>query len=164
MTGRFDQYQRSCKQIEDHVSIFGKWEFSCDRQATIDAYARATHGNSERCICSGCRNFAAARGQAFPIAFVELLESLGIDSRKDGEVYHNAQLPSGLHDYGGWFHFVGTLAKTGQFPEVELAPGFTAWMCEKSAPSLEVFAGLPLVQVEFHTERVPWVLNESPAM
>jgi hypothetical protein len=85
-------------------------------------------------------------------------------ARKDGEVYHNGRLASGLHDYGGWFHFVGALAKTGDFPVVELAPGFTAWVCRSSAPSLEVFAGQPLVQVEFHTERVPWMLDETPAI
>lgn len=146
------------------MGVFGEWEFSCDRQATMDAYARAIHGSSEICVCNGCRNFVAARDNVYPRAFKELLESLGIDVWKDGEVYHNARLSSGLHDYGGWFHFVGTLAKTGDFPVVEQAPGFTAWMCRRSAPSLEVFGGQPLVQVEFHTERVPWVLDETPAM
>jgi hypothetical protein len=145
------------------VGVFGEWEFTCDRQATMDAYAKAIHGGSDECECNGCRNFVAARAQVYPQAFKELLDRLGIDSRKDGEVYHNARLPSGLHDYGGWFHFVGALAKTGDFPVVELAPGFTAWMCKYSAPSLEVLAGQPLVQVEFHTERVPWMLDETPA-
>jgi hypothetical protein len=79
-------------------------------------------------------------------------------------VYHNARLPSGLDDYGGWFHFVGTLAKTGDFPVVELAPGFTAWLCRRTAPALDVFVEQPLVQVEFHTERAPWMLDEAPAL
>jgi hypothetical protein len=146
------------------VGTFGEWEFSIDRQATLDAYARAPRGDSERCSCNGCRNFVAARDQAFPKAFVDLLQNWGIDIRKDGEVYHNAQLPSGLHDYGGWFHFVGTLTKTGDLPVVELVPGFSVWLNKPSAPALDVFEGLPLVEVQFHTELVPWVLNEPSAL
>jgi len=46
---------------------------------------------------------------------------------------------------------------------VELAPGFTAWLSKSNAPPLDVMAGLPSVEVQFHTERVPWVLDEPPA-
>jgi hypothetical protein len=145
------------------MSVFGEWQFSCDHQATADAYARAARGDSERCSCNGCRNFVAARSQVFPKAFIEFIDSLGIDSRKDGEVYHNARLVTGLHDYGGWFHFVGKLHKTGDFPVVELAPGFTVWLCKSHAPPLDVFLGLPLVEVQFHVETVPWMLEEPPA-
>jgi hypothetical protein len=99
-----------------------------------------------------------------PLPAPELLNDWGIDSCKDGEVYHNARLESGLHDYGGWFHFIGKLERTGDFPVVELSPGFTAWLLKASAPPLDVFHGLPLVEVQFHAERVPWVLAEPPAM
>jgi hypothetical protein len=147
----------------DSMSKFGEWEYICDRQATEEAYTRAVGGGSTACSCNGCRNFVAARHTAFPATFIELLKSWGIDSRKDGEVYHNARLASGLHDYGGWFHFIGKLEKTGDFQAVELRPGFTAWLLKASAPPLDVLHGLPLVEVQFHTDRVPWVLDESPA-
>src|SRR5271156_2136828 len=145
------------------MSSVGNWEFTCDRQATLDSYARAAHGGADRCSCNGCRNFIVARERAFPLEFIKFLDSLGIDSRKDGEVYHNARLATGLYDYGGWFHFVGKLLETGDFPEVELAPGFTAWLCRSHAPALEVFSGLPLVEIQFHVETVPWMLEEPPA-
>jgi len=105
----------------------------------------------------------AARPNVFPPAFLSVLESLGIDPCKDGEVYHNARLEPGRHDYAGWFHFVGTLDKDGDFARIELADGFVAWMCRASAPALPSLKGQPLVQVEFHSERVPWVLPESEA-
>lgn len=85
LNARLDSWPR-----RNPVSVFGEWEFSCDRQATMDAYARAIHGRSDVCVCNGCRNFVAARGQAYPHAFKELLDSLGIDSRKDGEVITTA--------------------------------------------------------------------------
>ena len=99
----------------------------------------------------------------YPQTFLSFLESLGIDSRKDGEVYHNAQVSPGRHDYGGWFHFVGTLQETGDFPMVAMSDTFEAWLVTSSAPRLASLAGLPLVQVEFHATAVPWVLNESEA-
>jgi hypothetical protein len=146
------------------MSKFGEWEYMCDRQATVQAYARVISGRSAKCTCDGCRNFVVARHRAFPKAFIELVNDWGIDNCKDGEVYHNARLASGLHDYGGWFHFIGKLEKTGDFPVVELSPGFTAWLLKASAPPLDVFHGLPLVEVQFHSERVPWVLAEPPSM
>ena len=35
------------------------------------------------------------------------------------------------------------------------------FLCRKSAPELGSLKGLPLVQVEFLAERVPWVLAEK---
>ena len=32
-------------------------------------------------------------------------ESIG----KEAEIYHNGQVRPGIHSYGGWFHFVGTI-------------------------------------------------------
>jgi hypothetical protein len=69
-------------------------------------------------------NFAAARGQISPPKFLAYLESLDIDSRKDGEVYHNGRVVPGRHDYGRLFHFVGSLNKTGDFPVIVMADGF----------------------------------------
>ena len=143
------------------MASFGLWGFTCDHQATVDAYALIERGGSDNCTCNSCRNFSAARTHVFPPEFLAFLTSVGIDSRKDGEVYHNAQLAPGIHDYGGWFHFVGTLDKTGDFPVIPLADGFSAWLCRKGAPALPGLDGLALVQVEFHAERVPWVLSES---
>lgn len=137
---------------------FGEWQFTCDRQATLDAYAREEAGGADSCTCNGCRNFRLVRDRVYPKAFLEFLESFGIDPIKDGEVYHNGAVEPGAHSYGGWFHLVGTLDKTGDFPTVEMGPGFRVWLCRKSAPPLGSLKGIPLVQVEFLAERVPWVL------
>jgi len=146
------------------VTTFGKWEFTVDREATAAAYARAEHGGSASCNCDGCRNFASVRDSVYPPAFLSFLESLGIDFRKDGEAYHNACLSPGRHDYGGWFHFVGTLETTGDFAAVAMSENFEAWLTSKSAPPLSSLQGLPLVEVAFHANAVPWVLNEPEAM
>lgn len=146
------------------MTTFGQWEFTVDREATAAAYARAELGGSASCNCEGCRNFAIARDSVYPPSFLSLLESLGIDSKKDGEAYHNARLSQGCHDYGGWFHFVGALEKTGDFPAVAMSENFEAWLSSKSAPPLVSLQGLSLVEVAFHATAVPWVLDEPEAM
>jgi hypothetical protein len=144
------------------LARFGEWEFTCDSEATVAAYAQVMAGGADTCTCTWCRNFRVVRDRVFPAAFVELLESLGIDPRKDGEVYHNREMEPGKHHYGGWFHFVGSLEKTGDFPMVEVEPGFKVSLCRKYAPELSGLKGLVLVQVEFQAEGVPWDLDEAP--
>ena len=146
------------------MADFGEWKYSADREATILAYGRTESGGSDTCDCANCRNFRVARARAFPAEFVALLDQLGIDPRKDAEVYHNARLAPGRHDYGGWYHFVGSLDQTGDFPPVDFGGGFTAWLCRASAPRLPSLKGTPVVQVEFRAQAVPWLLDEPESM
>ena len=143
---------------------FGPWKYTADRDSTILAYRRTACGGADTCNCAGCRNFRLARAASLPTEFLALLDTLGIDSRKDAEVYHNARLAPGRHDYGGWYHFVGTLDQSEDSPPVDLGGGFSAWMCHASAPSLPSLEGMKVVQVNFHAEAVPWWLNEPEIM
>src|SRR5689334_12462169 len=108
------------------MSSFGESKYTADRDATIIAYARAERGGPDQRGCADCRNFRVARARVFPTTFLTLLDRLGIDPLKDAEVYHNARLAPGRHDYAGWYHFIGTLDETGDFPPVRLGDGFTA--------------------------------------
>ena len=146
------------------MSSFGEWKYTADRDATIIAYGRAERGGADTCDCANCRNFRVARARVFPNEFLTLLDRLGIDPVKDAEVYHNARLAPGRHDYGGWYHFMGTLDEAGDFPPVALGEGFTAWMCRASAPRLQGLEGAPVVQLEFQAETVPWLLDEPESM
>jgi hypothetical protein len=139
---------------------FGESRYTVDRAATLDAYGRVAAGGSATCSCDTCRNFAAARDRVYPRAFVSLLDALGIDPAKDGEAYHLARNAPGLHHYGGWFHFVGSLDVTGDFAPVVFGGGFSSWMCQPGAPRIKSLEELPTVQLEFRAERVPWVLDE----
>jgi hypothetical protein len=141
------------------MSDLDEWKYHADRDATILAYGRTERGGADTCDCAGCRNFRAARADCFPPEFIALLGQLGIDPRKDAEVYHNARIAPGRHDYGGWYHFIGTLDETGG-PRVKLGPDFSVRMCPASAPRLPSLDGKQAVQLEFHAEAVPWLLDE----
>jgi hypothetical protein len=142
---------------------FGSLDYTVDREATALAYSQAERGGADTCTCNGCRNFRLARAQAFPAEFVALLESLGVDPRKDGEVCHYGRVTSGQHVYDGWFHFVGTVKDRESFGAVDFGNGFSAWMCESFAPRLPSLKGAQVVQIGFSAEAVPWLLDEPEA-
>jgi hypothetical protein len=142
----------------------GQSKYCVDRDATTLAYSQGGKGGADTCNCSGCRNFRLARAKVFPAEFIALLDQLGIDPSKDGEVYHNGQMAPGRHDYAGWFHFVGELTETGDFTPITLAEGFTVYLCPASAPRLASLERLPVVQLEFHVVSVPWLLDEPEPM
>ena len=142
------------------MAEFGQWKYNADRDATIAAYAQEPHGFTKKCGCAVCRNFELARERVFPPEFLALLNKLGIDPHKEAEAYHNGRLASGFHDYGGWYHFIGTLEETGDFPPVDFGGSFCAWMCRASAPRLASLKSANAVQLEFHSEAVPWLLDE----
>jgi hypothetical protein len=142
------------------MAEFGQWKYTVDRDATIAAYAQEPQGFTKKCGCADCRNFALVRARVFPPAFFALLDQLGIDPEKEAEAYRNAQLAPGRHDYGGWYHFIGSLDETGDFPPVDFGGGFTAWMSRAGGPRLASLKGANTVQLEFHSDAVPWLLDE----
>ena len=138
---------------------FGDSKFTVDRDATIDAYRRSADG-LDACACSGCRNFRLARERVFPATFLTLLDELGVDFRKPVEVYQCGRIAPGRHAYGGWYNFVGTLDEGVDAPPVDLGRGFSAYLRRASGPRLPCLEGLPIVQLEFTSEEVPWLLDE----
>jgi hypothetical protein len=149
-----------------------RWQIEYDADATRACYAQVAQGSQVTCSCGDCRNFAAALEQAFPPAARAVLDQLGIDYTKPAEVYTTGRVDSGLHHYGGWFHFVGHIEsgadawrqvdKEGKSFTGELEPfadhcelGFTS----RVALLPEPFHGKSVVQLEFETQ-IPWILAE----
>jgi hypothetical protein len=140
---------------------FGEWKYSVDPDGTRLAYRQVARGGTDTCGCNGCRNFTAARERVFPAQFLALLDELGVDPLKDGEVYRAARLAPGRHTYGGWYHFIGSLDETGDFPRVNFGPpDLSAWMCRAHAPRLSSLRDKPTVELQFTIEAVPWLLDE----
>ena len=145
---------------------FGRWRLISDREATQRAYNSIQIGGPEACGCSPCRNFAAVRGQVYPVEVLSLFEDLGIDLRREAEIYHMGRLESGLHLYGGWFHCIGRIEQEGEEVgrfDLEAGPGsFKLYFHDKPnlVPAPLLVLGLPLLQLEFNAE-VSWVLEET---
>ena len=143
--------------------VFGRWRLRCDREATWQAYKCIKVGGPEACCCCYCRNFAAARGQVYPVEVLALFEQLGIDFTNEVEVYEMGRLESGLRHYGGWIHCVGQIeaegADPGKFDWKNPTGSFSLYFHDKPTLVPDCFQKLPLMQLKFAAQ-LPWVLQE----
>jgi hypothetical protein len=131
-----------------------------DREATVTAYNSLLSGDADRCNCVHCRNFAAQRATVYPTAFRALLDQLGIDPNKEGEVYDMVgPFEDRIRPTGGWFYFVGELIEGGA--KLIQVGDFQYWF-QPSFPRPPAFFGKQVAAIEFSAQ-VPWVLNEDPA-
>jgi hypothetical protein len=134
------------------------WVFEVDAEATRAAYARVRAGGANGCLCDPCRNFVRNRETVYPEEVLDLFRACGIDALKEGEAYWIHRTPEGLHAYGGWFHFFGSVVETprGESFTVHVGPTFSIYFLgDGEAPRLDALAGPRAVQVEFHVE-IPW--------
>jgi hypothetical protein len=132
-----------------------------DREQTKSAYAAMKSGDAERCGCTYCLNFAAQRATVYPENFRLLLDQLGIDPAKEGEVYECGPCDGLRRAYGGWFYFVGELTKPGE-RLTDAASDFQYWFGNaKHVPRPTVDFGESVLVVEFFT-KLPWVISPEP--
>ncbi len=137
--------------------VFGPWTIQADAAATRHCYEQTEEVPAEGCGCDPCRNFALVREQAYPQEVVTLFDELGIDWQKPFELSHYCRMPSGLHLYGGWHYFCGSIER-GPEPEKSnphrLTPAFEIKLTRPDAPR-RPFSKFPCVQVDFYAE-LPW--------
>ena len=151
------------------IAHVGRWTIECDPNATREAFSRVLLGSAESCGCADCRNFAAFRDRAYPSEALSTLGKLGIDSHKESEIWHTHRDESGFHNYGGFFHFIGTI-HSGRDVMVKMN-GYSTYDFESigehfawglaSEPALipQPFTGFPITQFEFAV-RIPWVIDK----
>jgi hypothetical protein len=154
----------------DTVVQFYRWSLRVRPEVTRAMLADDFFG-AERCSCDGCRNFVAARELVYPAEFRERLALLGIDRRRETEVYGFPPV-DGLAEYGGWFNFAGTIEsgddalRTGEggsytFELEAINDRFGIAVTTHTAIIRPEAWGHPVLQLEFRA-RVPWVI-EPPA-
>ena len=156
-----------------HSFEIGRWIVRPDVPRTLEAHSALTRSGAEECGCDGCRNFHAVRSQLLQGPLGAVLRQLGISPPWEVEVYESGRLSSGLHHYGGWFHFIGQLesgapawkaiggsqgAKSADFEP--LSSTVAIGLHTDLALVRPSFQGLPLVQLELSAE-LPWVI-EAP--
>ena len=106
-----------------------KWIVEYDDHLTRKIYKSLT-GGPEDCICGNCKNFLLARENFYPDDFKKVLNQLGIDSKKETEIFQSYRVKPGWHLYQGWFHFVGNILKSPQVDHntiYEQVPFYKGW-------------------------------------
>ncbi len=139
---------------------FGDQLIRFDRAMKQKAYAGITTDGAAECGCSYCRNFIAQRASVNPQSFLALLDQLGIDPTKEGEVYECGPTQDGRRLYGGWLFFTGQVLEPGQNHVQQ--DGMEYWVNgDKRLPVPNGDFGHDLLALEFTTS-IPWVLSEEP--
>lgn len=154
----------------------GRWTLRPDLRRTREAHAALAHSGAAACICDGCKNFEAVRAQFLSGPIGAILEQLGITPPWEVEVYETGRAESGLHQYGGWFHFVGTIESgdhswrempghpSVRVPDFEtLTPALKVGFHNDAALVRDSFKGMPVVQLEFLAD-LPWLIDSEPPL
>lgn len=106
---------------------------------------------------------------------MELFEKLGIDYRKEGEVWEASPKGAMIRFYSGWFHFIGAIEQYRDDEAIHLkSSGLNCGSGIQISDSFGlifeesqgIMHGLPfingdLAQVTFFAD-VPWVLEDDP--
>jgi len=148
---------------------YREWELIVDRELTKQTYDKVEVGGVESCTCSDCKNFANNRENIYPEEIKNLLTELGIDYRKECEVWHYCKDELGRHCYSGWFHFKGCFKgkscsiQAGEtsftFDLTPITDNFSIGFYYDS--SLTFFEDKEnLVQIEFDA-KTPWTIEKE---
>lgn len=141
-------------KVGDQVILF-------DQEFTRRAYSMIERGDADRCGCSYCRNYATQRSAAYPETFLNLLEKLGIDSTKEGEVYE-LHAENGLVQYEGWFFLSGELIVVGKYLSKDPPSDFQFYFTDaKRLPCPPADFGDRILAIDFLT-KIPWIVEGEP--
>lgn len=136
----------------------GGSEIDVDVDATREAYERLNIPGPEECGCSYCRNWIAARKFVYSTDVVAFLESMGIASGYETEVWE-ASWDDGRHYYGGWYPFVGLVTVLDEDHEKIGEVDF--WVSRGVSYGVPWIGSDKVNEIHFSTV-IGWLLDESP--
>jgi hypothetical protein len=154
--------------MDESVIRIAQWEIAPEETDTRIVYNNIMQ--EPGCDCGPCRNFEKLGSDAFPPEMHEIFRQLGIDYTKPAEIYYTHRLDSGLHSYGGWYHFIGSIvagedcrSPNGRLVAIEtvqITDAARIGFSNSTALVHDAFEEYPVVQLEFTLE-LPWILNEE---
>lgn len=149
-----------------------RWTVDVDRASTVRAYSTFAEGSCELCRCAPCRNFIAQRDVLFPDSVSAFLRDAGIAHDREIEACHYGEVRDGIHLYGAWFHFIGSLVDgddaltpyaDGNGGSFDLAPingTFSVGITSNLSCLADVFPRDATLQLEFTVE-LPWAIQSA---
>jgi hypothetical protein len=148
---------------------YDKWIVEYDKKATQEIYSSIEKGDPEVCECGYCANFVAGR-KYYPHDFINILSQIGIDHKKEFEVWCLDLTEKGsYYFYCGGFNFIGTIVKEPlddffediipESPEIQFVCSFSynTGLAQKEFKEL-IKAGVSVASVDFKMT-IPWLLD-----
>ena len=100
------------------VFTFKDWVLTADQESTKSTYAVVENGSAEACNCSDCLNYIQNRDNIFPEQVKHLFNQLGVNYRKESEVWRMCKENDSTHRYNVIFHFKGSFEGTDSLVSV----------------------------------------------
>ncbi|HVK56455.1 MAG TPA: hypothetical protein VM532_15690 [Burkholderiales bacterium] len=137
----------------------GDYVLDIDPERTRKTYLEIEKGGAESCGCSYCRNYLTAIPEALPEEVLQFFSKVGIDLKKDAEVYEQGEMSPGVRSYGGEYYFWGTVVAEPK-KEQRLSKGFRFAFMRPSPLAQKQFQSEGALCLYFNTE-LPWVLENE---
>jgi hypothetical protein len=131
---------------------FDEWTIECDEWITASAYSKISCGSAQECRCDDYQLFAKLRPTIFPRRARDLLESLGVDLKKEKEVseFGFGERP-GMSLYLAEYDFYGKLVAGSDAMEPQ-GSGFTIKLSHIEEGAQLGFTGVRTIRARYHSE------------
>jgi len=142
------------QSVTERLLTLGTWRIWYDQTKNQEIYARIPTGSCEDCKCDGCKWFAENRENFYPKSFLNLLEKLGIDYRKEAELITYGDAAGENEPRGGLFHLLGHI-ESGDETLQYLDSNFCLDMNDDQSLLQDQFEGLATVKLEWSHPSTP---------
>lgn len=149
--------------------LFKDWELNVDFLNTQKLYTEIDTGAAELCNCTDCENFINNRKNLYPTEVRTLLSELGVDYRKEGDIWKMCK-ENNLHRYSGCFYFVGNFNGENCIQSLNNSSSetilktvnetFSIGFCDCSNASISSKSTDNVIQIEFET-KIPWTIDTT---
>ncbi len=149
--------------------LFKDWELNVDFLNTQKLYTDMDSGAAELCNCTDCENFIDNRNNLYPTEVRALLNELGVDYSKEGDIWKICK-ENNLHRYSGCFFFVGNFKGENSIQPLSnsssetilktVTDNFSIGFCNCSYASINSKSTHNTIQIEFEA-RIPWTIDKT---
>ena len=124
-------------------------------------FLRNIKSDAETCGCSYCRNFIAGRNTAFSEEFIHILETLGIDFKRDVQTSHLCKTAEGRHQYDVNYYFVGKIVQMSKLQGPTDISSFNFIIDENINYRSKEFSESELILRLECFPIIPWMIEEK---
>lgn len=144
---------------------YREWEIEVDVESTKKEYEKIEKGAATLCNCEYCEIYIKNREIVFPPEIKNLFKELGIDSKKEAELYYYGKDDKDNFGFNGWFHFKGkfkgknliipTSSKSATLDFTEITEDFKiGFHYDNSLTLFENSNNLVQIEFDFKTKRI----------
>lgn len=135
-------------RLSSELLTLGPFRIWYDADANRKAYSQVAIGGPEQCGCIDCKNFIQRRDNFYPSELKQLLQTLGIDYRKEAEVVTYGEPGQPPVVLEGWYNLIGRV-ESGDDALYNLTPDFQLDVSNGGLLPQTALKGHDLVKLEW---------------